>query len=368
MKFSCYKDDLVTALKAVMPAVAVKPSTPVLSGIYIKAEDNVLEVQGNNYTNGIVTKIPCSTEENGEVVVGGKKFQEFVAKMPQRTLTCYTKNNSLSVEAGGATVELLTMPVTEFPKIQALDDAESFRIREADLYRLIRNTVFAVAKDPGARPIFTGVNFDFKDNTLTTAATNTHRIAIAKTRLELEHEPFAFVVPAATLTTLISRIDTKDTDNFVAVNFTNRKVAFTVSNVFMIARLLEGQFPPYDRIIPTDSTTNAIINVAEFKQAIDVVAVAAKETEYGTIKLNLHGDMIELFANSTDIGSAEQNINAKIEGAELGIAFNYNYLTDVLRIVDTQNVNIAFNDQYSPALVTMPGDEDFQYVVTPVRT
>ena len=368
MKFSCYKDDLADALKAIMPAVAVKPQTPVLAGVYLKAEDNVLEIHGNNFTNGVITKIPCLTEENGEVVVHGKKFQEFVAGMSDRTVNFSVENNSLIVTSSGATVTLLTMNAADFPKVKAIDDGSEFKIRAGVLCDLIRKTVFATTKDKTARPIFTGVNFDFKDDCLALVATDTHRLALAKTSLPINHTPFTFVVPSAPLYNVLGNINTKEPDNLVSVSFTNRYIGFTFDNVFMTMRLLEGQFPPYDRIIPTGSNTRARVIVKEFKTAVDLIALIAKETEYNTVKLNITAAGIEISADSREVGNAVKTVDATVLGDDLNIAFNAAYLSDVLKVVDAPAINIAFNDKFSPAAVTVPGDDDYVYVVTPVRT
>lgn len=368
MKFSCYKDDLADALKAVMPAVAVKPQTPVLSGIYLKAEDAVLEVQATNYTNGIIAKIPVNTEESGEVVISGKKFQEFVANLPERTLTCSVEGKALTLESGSANVTLLTMTAADFPKVKTIDDASTFKIRSKVLHDLIRKTSFAAGKDKGERPIFTGCLFDYKDDFLTLVATNTHRLALAKYQLSINHEPFAFTVPAAALNNVINRIDTKDAENFVTVNFSNKHVAFTFDNVYMTVRLLEGTFPPYERIIPTGSTTRARVIVKEFKTAVGLIALIAKETEYNTVKLNITAAGIEISADSREVGDAVKTVDATVDGDDLNIAFNAAYLSDVLKVVDAPAINIAFNDKFSPAAVTVPGDDDYVYVVTPVRT
>lgn len=367
MKFSCYKEDLADALKVVMPAVAVKPQMPVLSGVYLKADNNVLEIHANNITNGTIVRIPINTEEPGEIVVAGKKFQECAANMPDRTVSCYTENNSFAVQSGSATVRLLTMTTQDFPKVKSPDAENSFKIRTNVLQNLIRRTSFAASREEGIRPIFSGCNFEIRKNLINVVATNTHRLAFAKTSIEYDSDPFAFIVPASTLNALLNRLDPKDADNFVTVCSTNRAVAFQFDNVFTTARLIEGIFPSTDKIIPTNSTTSVQVNAADLKKAIDIVALMAKETEYNTIKLSIHNNMIEIFANSNEIGSAEQIIEATVEGEELGIAFNYNYLTDVLKVVDAPDINIAFNGQFSPALVTVPGDDNFKYVVTPVR-
>lgn len=367
MKFSCYKDDLRDALKAVMPAVAVKPQTPILSGVYVKAEDSAIEIHGNNYAIGVIAKIPASIEESGEVVVSGKKFQEFVANLSARTISCDVEDNVLHISSDGANVTLLTMPAEDSPKVKVIESADTFAVRQSVLHDLIRKTSFAASNDKGARPVFTGVNFDFHDGYLSCVATNTHRLAIAKIPFTCDRESFNFVVPAAALNNVLARINPKDHEDNVTVSFTGRYVAFTVDNIFMTVRLREGQFPSIDRIIPTDSTTRVTVNVAEFKEALGIVGLMAKETEYNTAKLFVAADSIEITARSAEVGDAVKSVEATIEGNDLEIAFNVSYLADVLRVVDSEKINIAFNGQYSPAAVTMPGDDDFIYVVTPVR-
>ena len=125
MKFSCYKNDLTEALQFVIKAVAVKPMTPILAGIYLKAEGSMLELQANNFSTGIITRIPVNTEVSGETVVSGKRFQEFVRNMPDDTITFSDEdsNNTLSIESGGANVQLLTMAAGDFPKVKTPDCA-----------------------------------------------------------------------------------------------------------------------------------------------------------------------------------------------------------------------------------------------------
>ena len=179
MKFSCYKSDLTEALQFVIRAVAVKPMTPILAGIYLKAEGSMLEIQSNNFSTGIITRIPVNTEISGETVVSGKRFQEFVKNMPDDTITFYGEDgdNFLTIESGGASVELLTMPASDFPKVKTPETEKSFKIRTTTLRDLIRKTVFAVAKE-NDRPIFTGGCFEIKGDKISLVATNTHRLAL----------------------------------------------------------------------------------------------------------------------------------------------------------------------------------------------
>ena len=369
MKFSCYKSDLTEALQFVIRAVAVKPMTPILAGIYLKAEGSMLELQANNFSTGIITRIPVNTEVKGETVVSGKRFQEFIRNMPDDTITISDEDsgNTLAIESGGAAVELLTMAAGDFPKVKTPETDNSFKIRTTALRDLIRKTVFAVAKDD-SRPIFTGCCFEIKGNKISLVATNTHRLALAAEQLNNAYNDCSFVVPAETLRGLMLRIDPKDVENYVTINYSTRYLTFTFDNVFVTSRLIEGTFPPYDRVIPASSATQVTVDSVEFKNAVEFVSLMSKETEYNTVKFVFANGGIEISSTSPEIGGAVKNVEAQIDGDELEISFNVNYIVDVMRIVDAKEINIALNDRYSPAKFTEPDNPDYVYIATPVRT
>ncbi|MBR4152444.1 MAG: DNA polymerase III subunit beta [Selenomonadaceae bacterium] len=366
MKFSCYKSDLTEALQFVIRAVAVKPMTPILAGIYLRAEGSMLEIQANNFSTGIITRIPVNTEVAGEVVVVGKRFQEFVKNMPDDTITFFDEDNTLSIESGGASVELLTMPASDFPKVKTPETDHSFKIRTTALRDLIKRTAFAVAKDD-SRPIFTGCCFEIKGDTISLVATNTHRLALAKEQLGESYEDCSFVVPADALRGIMLRIDPNDVENYVTINYSVRYLTFTFDNVFVNTRLIEGMFPPYEKVIPSSSSTKVKVDTAAFKKAVEFVALISKETEYNTVKFTFGDGGIKITSNSPEIGGAGQNVEAEIDGDDLEISFNVTYIADVLKIVDAKQLDIALNDKYSPAAFTEPGNDKYIYIATPVR-
>lgn len=369
MRFACYKNDLTEALAFVIKAAAVKPQTPVLSGIYLRAADGMLELQANNNTTGISAKIPVSVEEPGETVVSGKRLVEFARNLPDDTITFFTDGNALAMESGGAHVELLTMEPLDFPKVAPEPPTQSFKIKLAILADLVRRTVFAVAKDD-SRPAFTGVQFIMRGDDITAIATNTHRLALAKDKLEEDcGDILQFIVRGDTLRDLLTRLVNKEPTEYVTINYNDGKsVAFVFENVLMTSRLIEGLFPPVDRIIPAESATHIICHTAELRKAIGLIALMAKETEFNTVKLDISHDALELSANSSHIGGATQPVEISFDGDPLTISFNVDYITDVLRAVTADKLEFAFNDRYSPAKVTEVGNDDYIYIVTPVRT
>ena len=369
MKFTCYKNDLVEALQILIRSVAVKPMTPILSGVYMRADEKSLEMQANNFNTGIILKIPVNTEVGGEVVLPGKKFQDIIRNMPEETITMFGDDaaTTFSMDSGGARVELLTMPASEFPKVRKPDTDRSFRIRSTALKNLIRKTVFAVSKDDD-RPVFKGCSFEITENYLTLVATNTHRIAIAREFIRDSNDyRNNFVAPPDTLRSLMQYFDPNDVENYVEVNYSNRFVTFKFDNIYMTSRVIEGDFPPYDRIIPTDATTRVDVNRIEFLRTVDFVALIARDSEYNMVTFNIVPDQITISADSPDVGEASKLVEANVTGDVLEISFNVDYILDALRTMDSQRIQLCFNGRYDPILLREVDNENYSYVVTPVR-
>lgn len=368
MKFTCYKSDLNEALQFAVRAVAVKPMTPILTGIYMRAEGSVLEIHSNNFATGIIVRIPVNTEIPGEVVVNGKKLHEFVRSIPGETLVLSDEIDSsvLKIDASSAGVELLTMSCSDFPKVKYSEGENSFQIRTKTLRDLIRKTVFAVAKED-SRPVFTGCSFELAKDRILMVATNTHRLALASELLPETYPSCSFIVPAESLRGLLARISPDDVDNQVTVSYSTRYLMFSFDNVFVSSRLIEGMFPPYDRVIPSTNTTLVTVDTAEFKAAVDFVALMSKETEYNTVKFTFGDNNIEVSSASPEIGGAVKHVKAEIDGEDLEISFNVNYIADVMRVIDSQKVNIGLTNRLSPAVFTEPDNDGYVYVATPVR-
>ena len=370
MKFTCSKNELKDALQVASRAVAVKPQTPILAGIYLRAEGSTLEMQANNFSLGIIAKVAVNTEISGDVVVVGKYFQEIVSKLPGDTVTVTYEagDNTVYINSGASNYNLLAMSAEDFPKVKSQEVATSFKIRASALKNLIRRTVFACANDDASRPIFTGCLFEVAGSSITVAATNTHRIAVKKDTIADEIEAMNFIVPSSTLKDLVRMLDTS-TDNLVTVDYSGKYIAFTFDNVFMTSRLIEGQFPPYEKLVSAPTDIHVKVNVSDMLAAVDRVALISKETEYNTIRFIFTQDGVEISSNSPDVGKAEEHISATLEGEDIDISFNVKYIADVLHVLESENCRIGLTKPLAPIDVREDeGEDDYIYIVTPVRT
>ena len=369
MNFTCSRKDLVEAFNVVSKAVSAKPQMPILSGIYMKAEGSTLELQANNFEMGIITKIPVNTEDPGEIVVTGKYLQEVVRKLSGETVNISHDETQhiANIKSDTANFKLLSMSSEDFPKVKSPETFSTFSVRAATLKNLIRKTAYACANEE-VRPIFTGCCLELAGNSVSMIATNTHRLAIMKDTLDVELENLTFVVPSKTLWELFRMLDASNPSNSVTIDCSRKNISFTFDNIFMTSRLIDGQFPPYDKVIPKTAETTATVKVAEMMEAVDRVALISKETEYNTIRFIFTQEGINISSDSPEVGRAEEQISARIEGADIDISFNVKYIVDVLKVIDSDECVIKLNKPLSPVDIREKDRDDFIYVVTPVRT
>lgn len=369
MKCTCSKKDLNDALSAVVKAVAVKPSTPILSGIYLRAEGHELELQATNFSISVIAKIPVNIEAEGAIVVNGKHFAEIANKLGGEIVTLTNEDNAaaITLKSEAASFEIFSMDAEDFPRIHKEDATQSFRVQKEVLRDLIRRTVFACSGKDDSRPVFTGCCFLISGSDITVVATNSQRIAIAKEKIFDELNDLQFIVHAATLKNLLGMIF-NSTDNIITVDFSGRDVAFSFDNIFMSSRLIDGTFPPYERIIPPSCETTAKVDVAELRVAIERMQIIARETEYQTVCLKFTQEGLEISSTAHDVGKSIEHVDAEVRGGDLEIAFNVNYILDALKIFDDEAITFGMNQPLMPVVIRGADDEEFTYVVTPQRT
>ena len=368
MKLQCAKNELSSALQIVSKAVAVKPQTPILSGIYLKASDNQLELQATNYEIGIIVRIDAEIEEPGEIAISGRYFGEVIRRLPGEkvALTFSRDENILHIQSNQANFTLVSMNPAEFPTVKELSGDLQFTIKDNVLRSLIKKTVFACATDEG-RPVFTGCSLDIQETKVTMAATNTHRLAVKSETFNQSIGKIKIIVPSRTLSELLHNM-TSEIPTDVTVTCSYNRISFKFDNFFMTSRLIEGQFPDYNRVIPSAFETHVKLDTAAFSGAVDRVSLISRSGEYNVIKLEFANDTLHITSNNPDIGKAEETIAAEIQGPDLTIAFNSQYIIDVLKAIETKVCRLDLGKALTPIAVREENEESFIYIVTPVRT
>lgn len=360
MKVIVSKSDLQDAINAVIPAVAVKPSTPVLSGIYFSAENSTLTIRATNFSLDITAKIGANIESTGRTVTAGKYFAPIVSKLSGEIVTLQSDGKNLTAKSEAASFNLLTMDASDFPKPASDQPTGSFRISGTALRKLIAQTVFACGDDQ-SRPIFTGVHFKIDGTDIRAEASNTHRVAFARDST-YDEASAEFIVPTATLKAIAPALKSQ----IVTVNFNANSAAFAFDNVYLVTRLIDGSYPNANKVIPTSVKTTATLDANELRAALERVQVIARATDYNTVACNFTADGLEISSNKQGIGRAVEHVDAEVSGADINIAFNFVYVLDALKVI-TGKVELGMNDNLNPARFKDPANPDFLCVITPLR-
>ena len=368
MKITSAKSELVNALQIVSKAVASKPQTPILSGVYLRAEAGVLELQATNYEIGMISRIPVEIAEPGQIAISGRYFQEVVRKLPgdSVTISFNREEKIVHISSNQANFTLLSMNASEFPTIKEMEGNLQFKIKDNVLRSLIKKTVFACSTDE-SRPVFTGCYLEVADTKVTMAATNTHRLAVKYETFDESIGNIKIIIPSRILQELLHNM-TSEIPTDVTVTCTYNQISFSFENLYMTSRLIEGAFPDYHRVIPPEFATKITLNAAELNAAVDRVSLISRAGDYNIIKLEFANNQVHITSNNPDIGNAEETIPATIDGPELSIAFNAKYIMDVMKTIDSETCQIKLNQPLSPAAIREADDEEFIYIVTPVRT
>ena len=374
MNIICARDRLNHAVQTVQKAVAAKATLPILSGIYLSAQDNKLELQATDYEIGISCTIDAQVNVPGKIVLSGRYFQELVKRLPGDTveIASSSEDRTIKITAGTSQFNLLSLPADEFPVLKPLFDKTSgisaLTIKDNVLRDLIKRTVFACSTEE-SRPIFTGALLELTEQDVRMVATNTHRLALKQSISEntINNSNLKIIIPAKILNEL-ARLLTSELPIDIKICWEKSKVAFNFDDVYLESRLIEGQYPDYNRVIPTEFGTTATINTALFMDAVERVSLMAKDGEYNVIKFHFNPEEVIITSNNPDIGKAYETIPIAMNGTEIEIAFNAKYVTDILKNIGAAELLFSLNTPLSPASIRPANDEYYTYIITPVRT
>jgi DNA polymerase III subunit beta len=364
------QENLARGLSVVTRAVSSRSTLPVLANVLLKTEDAGLKLTATNLEIGITYWVPGKIDEDGATTVPAKLLTDLVNSLPpgDKVELEVTAGDTLHVKAGRFQTHIKGIDADEFPAIQTAGERPTTRIAQNVLRRALAETAFAAASDE-ARPILTGVLARFEGDQLTLAAADNYRIAV-KTVPILDPVPETSVVIPARALNELSRI-LADVDDPVEVVLAagRNQVLFHLDGIDLVSRLIDGQFPNYQQVMPQAHATRAVLDREELLRAVRPAALIAHESA-NIVKLQIGGDGdggITVSANA-EVGDHVGQVEAAVEGDGTTIAFNARYLADVLTNVAAAQFALELNGPLSPGVFKPIGDDQYVHVVMPVRT
>jgi len=364
------QENLARGLSVVSRAVSSRSSLPVLANVLLKTEDAGLKLTATNLEIGITYWVPGKIDEDGATTVPAKLLTDLVNSLPSgdKVELEVSAGDTLHVKSGRFQTHIKGIDADEFPAIQTAGDRPTTRIAQNVLRRALSEVAFAAASDE-ARPILTGVLAKFEGDQLTLAAADNYRIAV-KTVPILDAVPeTSVVIPARALNELARVLADIDDPVDVVLAGARNQVLFHLDGIDLVSRLIDGQFPNYQQVMPQSHATRAVLDREELLRAVRPAALIAHESA-NIVKLQIGGDGesgITVSANA-EVGDHVGQVEAEVEGDTTTIAFNARYLADVLTNVSAEQFALELNGPLSPGVFKPIGDDRYVHVVMPVRT
>ena len=370
MKLSVMQENLARGLQVVSRAVSTRSTLPVLNNVLLRTEDAGLKLTATNLEIGITYWVPGKIDTGGALTVPARLFADIVAGLPanERVDLELQPGETLNITAGRFTTRVKGIDAEEFPAIPTSGERPTTRIPQNALREGLGEVTFAAATDE-ARPILTGVLARFEGDKLTLAAADNYRIAVKTITILDAVEETSVVIPARSLHEL-SRI-LADTDDPVELmlSHSRNQILFHLEGIDLVSRLIDGQFPNYQQVLPKGFTTRATVDREQLLQAVRLASLIASSSA-NIVKLHVGKDAeigIKVSA-AADIGDNQSEVEATVEGDGTTIAFNSRYLLDVLNNVDADQFALELNGPLSPGVFRPVSDGAYVHVVMPVKT
>lgn len=369
MRFLILQQDLLPSLQAVSRSVGVRASLPVLANILIQTENGKLKFSATNLEIGVIKRVNAQVEQEGEITVPAKTFLEIVSSLVGSNLEIEALGEQLRISTKSFNATLNGISAAEFPSIP-LSSENSIMISSKLLQKTLPQITFAAATDEG-RPVLTGILTEIKDSSLELVATDGFRLAHKKASIDGNPEnPFRVLIPKRTFEEIVRLIaeDLGEEGEKVEVSTSENQnqMVFKIGQTQLSSRLIEGQFPSWDKIIPAEFKNRSVLDRQELLKALKLASVFAKDAA-NVVKLQTATNQLKLSSEAKELGQQQTEVEAQTEGEEIVIAFNSKFLIDALSAVASPQVSIEFSGNLSPALIKPIGEEGLEYVVMPIR-
>ena len=366
MKLAIDRMNLLRPLSHINSVVERRNTIPILSNVVLHAASEKLSLTATDMDMDIITTTPCSISSEGATTIPAHLLFEIVKKLPEGAeVQFHLADGHAHISAGRSSFNLPTLPIEDFPAINSSDMPISFSITTPDLRNLIDTTKFAVSMEE-TRYYLNGIYLHFSDTTnLTAVATDGHRLALSQMKPPSGSESMpAIIIPRKAVSELRKLLD--DEPQEVEVKLSETRAEFSVGDVRLTTKLIDGTFPEYKRVIPKGNDKIISVSVNLLSAAVDRVSTIASDKSRA-IKLNIENNQLVLSATNPDASSATESLEISYDGDSIDIGFNAKYLMDILTQIKGETIAIELIDSGSPSLLRDPEDEANIFVFDPLR-
>ncbi|NQT76016.1 MAG: DNA polymerase III subunit beta [Candidatus Omnitrophica bacterium] len=361
MKVKTLKNDLVKNIQNVQNVISSKSSLPILSNILIETGPGNIKLISTDLDIGISSMFTAEVEEVGALTVPAKRFNDIVRELPDEDILISTmKNNAMTIKCGKCFFKIMGLPKEDFPKLPEFEATPHVVMEQAVLKNMLSMTHFSMSHDE-TRYVLNGALFLFSAGQLIIVTTDGKRLSLVKKEISKDAPTKAIIVPSKTIYEL-NRVlgDTGD----AKVTFSENQIRFELENITIISRLIEGEFPNYEQVIPKEAKEKIAIQREQVLLGVKRAALLTTQ-DSRSIKIDILKNKIVISKSNPNIGEAREEIETSYKGQEITVGFNPGYLIDVLKVAPKDDLEIEILGPDKPAVIRI--EDWYVYLVLPMQ-
>lgn len=370
MKFLVSKNEIFNGIRLVANVAAMKSLQPVLANILIETEgNNALKLTATDFDLTISTMVEAKVESEGKFTLPAKKLNDIVSRLSDKLITFELNNetNSVNIKCDNAKFDIIGISASEFPNVSDFDmnDENSIIIDMKPFTKAIRQASFAAANFE-TNNLLSGVVCNINGNVLEMASTDGNRLARVRENINnLENKSSQLIIPSKTTNEFL-KMSSLLNDETVRIYTEKTKLILKTEKTTMISRLMEGQYPKYNQLIPNENPHVAVVNKNKLVSALELVSIMVSE-KTSIVKFEFTENKLTLRGDTPDSGASEETIDIDYKNDDLTIAFNYKYVIEGLKNMDEDEVKIEMNTNLSPTIFRPNSEEDYISLIMPVQ-
>ncbi len=365
MQIKINREVLLKPLTNVSSIVERRHTLPILSNILLEAKNNNIQLTATDLEMQISLNIESKFTGELLTTISAKKLLDICRSLPEAIDIDMQSNDSrITVKAGKSRFNLQTLPAADYPVMtKVAGNNTNIQISQIALKKLLKQVEFSMAQQD-IRYYLNGLLFEVNENKLNIVGTDGHRLSFTSTTLNQTYEKTEVILPRKTVVELIKLLN--DSENEVNIELSAGQVNFAFDEIRLISKVIDGKFPDYHRVIPVGHQNTFNVNRMAVLTAMQRASILSNE-KYRGIRMVLSNNNLKLISTNTEQEEAEEELEIEYAKDGLDIGFNVTYLIDVLNNVSDESINFSFADANSSCLITVPNDENYKYVVMPMR-
>ena len=372
MKFVCTQENLYQGLLVASHINTKNINLPILNNVLLRVEDNTLKLVSTNLEIAVMTKIRGKAESDGEYTIPAKLLSDYVSFLPKENVSISLEDDFLHISCANHKTKIKGIKSDDFPLIPEISKKYTFYINGAEFKRALSQVTFAVLPNE-SRPEISGIymNFNSSPNNLVLVSTDSFRLAEKKIKLNEKSgkEEINIIIPLRSVWELVNILSTVTGDNnLLEISLDEGQIFFNYNGTELTSRLVEGIFPDYQQIIPKEHNTQTTLSVKELLSGTKSASLFSR-SGLNDVKLNIisSDNTVEVYSTDNQTGEQKTKINCKVEGTTNKIVLNHKYLVDGLSNIGSNEVVMKIIDENSPCVLKPAGDENYLYVVMPIK-